>query len=371
MPSIFKKNKPNNIPRENGVSREILLQVFDSMEEGVLVISPTGNLLYSNSAARTVFGMSGNELEELVRCPGPGFMFFDLDKKRLPKEQCPFNKLFAPGGFQEERFFLSLPQKTRHTLARFRGRLLYKDNGELDKGLLLVKDITEEEKTRVDLEHEMEFRSKHDQEIGVYQHQLDREKRLLETIINTIPVMITIYDERIEGIFLNKAVEDITGWTNEDALLKNIMELVYPDPVYRKEIQEFMQSLQPGFKDIFMHTKDGRDIETSWANVRIPDGRQVGVGIDISGRKCLEKELIKAKEKAEKENVVQTAFIQNISHEVRTPMNSILGFAELLQKTVQGETEKQYLDSISHNGQQLLRLIDDIVDFSRLDKNEM
>jgi signal transduction histidine kinase/CheY-like chemotaxis protein len=132
-----------------------------------------------------------------------------------------------------------------------------------------------------------------------------------------------------------------------------------------------MNSLQPGFRDFIMRTKDGRDIETSWANIKVSDGRQVGVGIDITARKRMEKALVAAKETAEKENQVQYTFIQNISHEVRTPMNSILGFTELLAKMISGKTEKEYLHAISLNGKQLLRLINDIVDFSRLDKNDL
>jgi len=97
----------------------------------------------------------------------------------------------------------------------------------------------------------------------------------------------------------------------------------------------------------------------------------VGVGIDISERKKIENELIKAKEKAEFENQLQYTFIQNISHEVRTPMNSILGFTELLHNMLTGKKEIEFLDAISYNGKQLLRLIDDILDFSRLDKKEL
>ncbi|HKJ78054.1 MAG TPA: ATP-binding protein, partial [Prolixibacteraceae bacterium] len=204
-----------------------------------------------------------------------------------------------------------------------------------------------------------------------YRKHRKEEQQLLETLINSIPVMITVYNETVDTITLNKATTEFTGWTNEDAAKTNIMELAYPDPDYRQKIIDFMQSLQPGYVDIIMRTKDGRDIETSWANVKIHDGLQVGVGFDISDRKRMENELISARKKAEKENQVQHAFLQNISHEVRTPMNSILGFTELLQKQLKGEKESEFINAISYNGKQLLRLIDDIVDFSRLDKKEL
>ncbi len=183
--------------------------------------------------------------------------------------------------------------------------------------------------------------------------------------------MVSIFDKQIDSLFLNKAVEKITGWKTEDAKGKDLMKLAYPDPEYRKEAVEFMASLTPGFKDLIMRTKDGRDIDTTWTNVEIPDGRRIGIGIDITNRKEMEQELITAKEKAEKENLLRYAFIQNISHEIRTPMNSILGYAELLYNRVTEDDEIEFLDAISQSGDQLLRLIDDIIDFSRLDKDEL
>lgn len=138
-----------------------------------------------------------------------------------------------------------------------------------------------------------------EQQVKKRTEQLNNEKQLLQTIIDTIPVMVTIYDGEVNSVFLNNAVENITGWTNEDAQHNNIMELAYPDPEYREHVLGFMAALQPVFQDLIMRTKDGRDIETTWANVKIPDGRSVGVGVDISERKELESQLIKAKEKAE------------------------------------------------------------------------
>jgi PAS domain S-box-containing protein len=123
--------------------------------------------------------------------------------------------------------------------------------------------------------------------------QLHKERELFQKIFDTIPVMLSIYDPDLQVTYLNNAIDKITGWTKDDYSKKGIMELVYPDPEYRKWVGEYMDSLLPGFKDIKMMTKSGRSIETSWANIRISDGRNVGIGIDISEQKAFEEKLSK------------------------------------------------------------------------------
>ncbi len=100
---------------------------------------------------------------------------------------------------------------------------------------------------------------------------------------------MALWTPGIQVTQLNKAVERITGWTQQDHEERGIMELAYPDPKYRQEVSEHMNSLGPGFKDIKMMTKKGDFIETSWANISISDGRNIGIGIDVSERKKYEK----------------------------------------------------------------------------------
>ena len=85
-------------------------------------------------------------------------------------------------------------------------------------------------------------------------------------------------------------------------------------------------------------------------------------------RRNSENELIKAKEEAEESNKLKTAFLANMSHEIRTPMNSINGFSELLRNTEQPiETQNKYLDIIYKSSNQLLNIINNILDISKLE----
>lgn len=83
------------------------------------------------------------------------------------------------------------------------------------------------------------------------------------------------------------------------------------------------------------------------------------------------KELEQAKAKAEESDRLKSAFLANMSHEIRTPMNSIIGFADLLRKNKDTEKADTYLDVIQGSSKKLLRLIDDIVDISKIESNQL
>ncbi len=93
---------------------------------------------------------------------------------------------------------------------------------------------------------------------------------------------------------------------------------------------------------------------------------------DVTNRKFVEKELIKAKEKAEESDRLKSAFLSNMSHEIRTPMNAIIGFSDLLADPSLKEDEKnQYINLIQSNSNKLMNLIDDIIDIAKIEANQI
>ena len=93
----------------------------------------------------------------------------------------------------------------------------------------------------------------------------------------------------------------------------------------------------------------------------------VGTTIRIDKQKQAERELIDARNHAEESDRMKTAFLANISHEVRTPLNAIVGFSNVLPMVKNEEERSQLITLIQENNAQLLRLFDDLVHMSRLE----
>ena len=97
----------------------------------------------------------------------------------------------------------------------------------------------------------------------------------------------------------------------------------------------------------------------------------VGVAIDISARKAAETELVKAKEAAEVANQAKSIFLTNMSHELRSPLNAILGFAQVLNGSSNLTAEQQNnLNIIQRSGEHLLSLINEILDLSKIEAGQ-
>lgn len=92
---------------------------------------------------------------------------------------------------------------------------------------------------------------------------------------------------------------------------------------------------------------------------------------EIEERKKTEQELIISKRTADQSNQLKDAFLANMSHEIRTPMNAIIGFADILGKRKLGEQEMDFVETIKSSGSDLLVIINDILDLSKIESGLM
>ncbi len=183
-----------------------------------------------------------------------------------------------------------------------------------------------------------------------------------------------IIGKNIDGIIQswNPAAETMFGYSPEEAIGQSIAMLVPPER--RHEVEEIMGKIAKSVPierfDSVCQRKDGSRLEVSLAISPIVDtsGKLLGISTvahDISERKRAEAELVKAKEVAEDANRAKTQFLANMSHELRTPMNGILGMAGLALETALTAEQREYLVAIHASGHALLRLINELLDFTR------
>ena len=99
--------------------------------------------------------------------------------------------------------------------------------------------------------------------------------------------------------------------------------------------------------------------------------RLIGTSVDITDRRRLEEELLRAKEEAEAGNRAKDAFLANVSHEIRTPMNAILGMTELVLDSPLADEPRQWLRTVKSAADNLLFIIDDLLDFSKIEAGKV
>src|SRR5690242_18060071 len=195
----------------------------------------------------------------------------------------------------------------------------------------------------------------------------EREISLLQTIIDRIPVMITMYEPDSRVLRLNREFERITGWSMEEARTVDLLERCYPDPVYRDRVRAYMESLADGWRDFVMTTRGGEQIETAWSNVRLPDDTRVGIGLDARERKRAEAERERAHAQAEASSRAKDEFFAMLGHELRNPLGAITTALHVIE--VCGPADARSGEAraiIGRQVQHLVRLVDDLLDVTRL-----
>jgi PAS domain S-box-containing protein len=199
------------------------------------------------------------------------------------------------------------------------------------------------------------------------QEALAHERELLQTLIDSIPVMITMYEPSTKALRVNREFERISGWTGPDVASGGFMAACYPDPAYRAMVREYLDSPPPGWHDITLTTKVGRAVETSWSMVRLSDDSRVGIGLDVTDRKRFEAEMRGARAAAETANRAKDEFIAMLGHELRNPLSAIAGAVGVLQRLRHPDERARHAhDVIARQTQHLARLMDDLLDVGRV-----
>jgi PAS domain S-box-containing protein len=207
-------------------------------------------------------------------------------------------------------------------------------------------------------------------------HDLTEAKRLEEDRNRFFSISLDMLCiANFDGYFvqLNPAWQKVLGYTREELLSKPFIECVHPDDKEKtaQEVQRLMAGGEMiGFENRF-RTKNGEYRWFLWT-ASASETRQLlfAVARDITDLKHAADELHTAKEAAEDANQAKSQFLASMSHELRTPLNSVIGFANVLLKSKNGELDEKrrtFLEKIHSNGLHLLELINDVLDLSKIE----
>ena len=210
---------------------------------------------------------------------------------------------------------------------------------------------------------------------------VERSQRRLQDLVADVPGVVWESwaepggdSRRLD--FISDHVEGLLGYSREEWLnTPNFWrQVVHPDDQERaaREAHDIFTSGTTGTSEFRWVTRDGRIIwvEAQSRVVLDDQGRPVGmrgVTMDITARKRLEQEGQHLLAQAQRLNRIKDEFLATLSHELRTPINAVLGWAQMLQKgVVTGPRATQALEAIERNGMAQTRLIEELLDVSRI-----
>ena len=217
-----------------------------------------------------------------------------------------------------------------------------------------------------------------------YRRVAEAHQRLLDNL----GTVVFELDDGGGLLFLNKAWERLTGYVPGDGDGRALAEFLHAEDrdAFGQVLREVLATGGHGERVVRLVTRDGQvlwaevamDAMAAGGNSVIPrqNGalRRTGVSgrlVDISERKRAQEALQQAKEDAESASRTKSEFLATMSHEIRTPMNAILGMAELLGDSELTAEQRKYLDVLSHSGDALLELINDVLDFSKVESGQL
>ncbi|WP_425097829.1 response regulator [Tropicibacter sp. S64] len=198
--------------------------------------------------------------------------------------------------------------------------------------------------------------------------------------IEELPDGFVLYDDEdrlmmcndpYRAIYSASAPAIVPGASFEDILRYGLERGQYAEAVGREEewLDERLRQHRRADRELEQQLDDGRWLRVYERQTR--GGGRVGLRVDITEIKKDQQRLKEATIRAEAANRAKSAFLANMSHEIRTPMNGVVGMADLMAETDLTEEQRLYLDTIRSSGEALLVIINDILDYSKIEAEKL
>lgn len=334
-------------------SEEHFRALIENSSDYIMIVDPRGAITYVGPSVERILGYTPEE----VLGDTPDAMVHPDD---LPAVYEALGRVFAqPGSVVRTEFRIRHRDGSWRVMESF-GRMLRPDTPEAG-AVANGRDITDRRRA---------------------EDEVARQKAYFEEILESLDAGISVFDRdgRFEYTSASSIREPhIRRWVVGKTMADYGRARGLPEEVIasrQRSITEAIEARKPNQFEQEITTPDGRVRQMLRRLIPIVDEagevvRLVGYSIDITERKAAELALQVAKDEAERANRAKSEFLSRMSHELRTPLNAIIGFAQVLERKPLPPDQMGFVGHILKGGRHLLRLINEVLELSRIEAGRM
>lgn len=349
---ITLKYLENHIEQRNKIENELkrLSLVASVNENGVIFTDPEGIIFWTNEGFSRLTGYS---MQEII-----GKTPVELCKGQLSDSES--IKSMIDAFMTGQTFSVEVAHYRKNNSwfwAKLKGQAILDEKGAVTQYFVVVEDISKAK------EAEDLLRKNEEKYRGIISNM---NFGLIEVDL----------EDRIQ--FVNQSFCEISGFQLHELYGRHAAALFMTKDDQQLIVEKNAMRLD-GIADAYEMEVRNRKGEKRWWLIsgapRYNDlGKvvgSIGIHLDITEQKRLQHDLIEARRHAEELSRIKEAFLTNMSHEIRTPMNAILGMARQLKKTILDQKQQLYLDTINMAAENLLVVINDILDISKIEAGKL
>jgi PAS domain S-box-containing protein len=323
--------------------------VVETSSDLISVVDSKGKIVFINHASKEFYGLPPKE------CLGASvFDFIHPEDTEDTKARFTAWEHSKINSFHFENRQINISGEIIET--EWKVNIQRKEN-KITKITSIIRDITKQNNTQKEL------------------IKVNTEREHFLNFFKLSPDIMVIADPNGAFITINPATTELLGYSEKEITARPFIEFVHADDK-QNTLEEIEKQSKLGFSLNFENRylrKNNTPILLSWsAYFNNEEGVTYASARDITSEREIEKELIKAKDKAEESDRLKSAFLSNMSHEIRTPMNGILGFSDLLKTpNLSGKEQQKYIGIIEKSGKRMLNILNDIVSVSKIESGLM
>lgn len=338
-----------DITERKAVENELtkLSFVASKVNNGVVINDSENKVTWVNEAFEHITGytladLKGKPLGDLIS--GPNTDWSEIEKARkLTKNKQSFTVDLLAYRKDKQPIWLSIYNT-----------VVLDDNGKVETEVEIIIDITAKKKA-------------------------EEELQVLSLVASNTNTGVTICNENGEITWINSALANMIGYPLAELsgkMLGDVLSTPETDKQIILTARDKALNKEPYTIEVLARTKADKPIWLSVSNTPIINEkgileRQVELINDITQRKQIEKEMLEAREQALQLSEAKEMFLSVMSHEIRTPLNAVIGMTHLLLENDPKESQIADLNILKFSGENLLNIINDILDFTKIETGNL